>query len=54
LKDAARRPHIDFCRSRRIHFARFAILADPDRGPDRQHLLYASIYDGSLDGHLAS
>ena len=27
-----------------IHFARFAILTDPDRGPDRARLLYASVY----------
>ena len=53
LKDAAARPHINFIRSRRIHFARFGILDDPDRGPERKRLLYASIYDGALDGHLA-
>ena len=53
LKDAAERPHIDFCRSRTIHFARFAILDDPDRGPERKRLLYSSNYDGDLDGHLA-
>jgi hypothetical protein len=53
LKDAGDRPHIDFCRSRTIHFARFAILDDPDRGPERKRLLYSSNYDGDLDGHLA-
>ena len=53
LTDAAARPHIDFIRSRSIHFARFGILDDPDRGPDRKRLLYASVYDGDLDGHLA-
>ena len=53
LKDAAERPHIDFCRSRTTHFARFAILDDPDRGPERKRLLYSSNYDGDLDGHLA-
>ena len=53
LQDAAERPHIDFCRSRTIHFARFAILDDPDRGPGRKRLLYSSNYDGDLDGHLA-
>jgi len=46
------RPHIAFVRSRRIHFARFAILNDPDRGADRSRLLFTSIYDGSLDAHL--
>src|SRR5262245_12693377 len=45
------RPHIDFTRSQAIHFARFAILTDPDRGPDRFRLLYASVYDGSLQAH---
>jgi hypothetical protein len=53
LKDAAERPHIDFCRSRTTHFARFAILDHPDRGPERKRLLYSSNYDGDLDGHLA-
>jgi hypothetical protein len=43
---------MDFARSRCIHFARFAILDDPDRGPDRRRLLYSSNYDGSLDDHL--
>jgi hypothetical protein len=52
LKDVAERPHIAFCRSRSIHFARFAILDDPGRGPDRKRLLYSSNYDGDLDGHL--
>jgi hypothetical protein len=47
------RPHVDFARSQRIHFARFAILDDPDRGPGRTRLLYASVYDGALADHLA-
>ncbi len=47
------RPHIDFPRSRTIHFARFAILDDPNRGPERKRLLYSSNYDGDLDDHLA-
>jgi hypothetical protein len=50
---AARRPHIDFPRSRTIHFARFAILDDPDRGAPHQRLLFSSNYDGELDDHLA-
>jgi hypothetical protein len=53
LDEAAGRPRIEFLRSRRIHFARFAILADPDRGPDRTRLLYSANYDGELDDHLA-
>ena len=53
LVDPAGQPRIDFHRSRRIHFARFAICADPDRGPDRKRLLYSANYDGDLDGHLA-
>jgi hypothetical protein len=47
------RPHIDFPAAKRIHFARLAIFDDPDRGPGRQRLLYASVYDGDLDSHLA-
>ena len=47
------RPRIDFERSRGIHFARFAILDDPDRGPGRFRLLFASVYDGPLASHLA-
>ena len=47
------RPHIAFTNSRAIHFARFAILTDPDRGPGRVRLLYASVYDGSLEAHAA-
>jgi hypothetical protein len=49
----AGRPHIAFAESDAIHFARFAILTDPDRGPDRSRLLYASVYDGSLEAHAA-
>jgi hypothetical protein len=52
LRDTAGRPHVDFPRSRTIHFARFAILDDPDRGPTRKRLLYSSNYDGELDAHL--
>ena len=47
------RPHIDFRRCRRVHFARLAILTDPDRGPGCMRLLFASVYDGDLDAHLA-
>ena len=47
------RPHVAFTRSRTIHFARLAILADPDRGPDRARMLYASVFDGTLEAHAA-
>ncbi len=47
------RPHVAFTKSRTIHFARFAILTDPDRGPDRARLLYASVFDGTLAAHVA-
>lgn len=50
---SAGQPRIDVPRSRRIHFARFAILADPDRGPACSRLLYSANYDGDLDDHLA-
>jgi len=51
--EPAARVRIEFTRSRSIHFARFAILSDPDRGPSRQRLLYSATYDGDLDSHLA-
>jgi hypothetical protein len=50
---AGERPHIDFRRCPRTHFARFAILNDSDRGAGFTRLLFASVYDGDLDGHLA-
>jgi hypothetical protein len=52
LDSRAINPRIEFLRSRQIHFARFAILADPDRGPDRKRLLYSANYDGELESHL--
>lgn len=52
--DGPRQPHIDFTGSTRIHFARFAILPDPDRGPGRTRLLYSSNYDGDLGSHLTA
>ena len=51
--EAPGRVRIEFTRSRRIHFARFGILTDPDRGPGRERLLYSATYDGDLDSHLA-
>jgi hypothetical protein len=53
LDTRADNPRIEFLRSRQIHFARFAILGDPDRGPDRKRLLYSANYDGELESHLA-
>jgi hypothetical protein len=53
LQPGVVRPGIEFCHSRHIHFARFVILDDPDRGRDRKRLLYSANYDGDLDGHLA-
>jgi hypothetical protein len=53
LGDASGTPRIEFLRSCRIHFARFAVLPDPDRGSNRARLLYSANYDGDLDGHLA-
>ena len=46
-------PRVDFARSRRTHFARFAILDDPDRGAGRTRLLYGSVYDGTQAEHVA-
>src|SRR5712671_4352254 len=53
VEAGAVRPGIELRHSRRIHFARFAILDDPDRGRDRKRLLYSANYDGELDSHLA-
>jgi hypothetical protein len=47
------RPHIDFLRSRSIHFARLVILRDPRRGPEATRLLYSANHDGNLDSHIA-
>jgi putative intracellular protease/amidase len=49
---AATRPHIHFDRSQGIHFARFTIIDDPDRGPAARRLLFASIHDGDLETHV--
>jgi hypothetical protein len=53
LEPGVVRSAIEFRHSRHIHFARFVILDDPDRGRDRKRLLYSANYDGDLDGHLA-
>ena len=53
LEPGAVRPRIEFRHSRHIHFARFTVLDDPDRGRDRKRLLYSANYDGELDRHLA-
>src|SRR5580765_7091892 len=45
-------PHINFPASRTIHFARLAVLPDPDRGPDRKRLLLATDYDGTWRNHV--
>lgn len=45
-------PHIDFPRSRTIHFARLALLPDPDRGPENKRLLLATDYDGAWRNHV--
>ncbi len=49
---AAPRPHIDFTRSKTVHFARIAICDDPDRGPERKRLLLATDFDGDLAAHV--
>lgn len=52
LAAAAPEPHIDFPESRTIHFARIAILDDPDRGPGSKRLLLATDYDGTWRDHV--
>ena len=42
---------IPFNRSRTLHFARLALLDDPDRGPDRKRLLFATDFDGEWEVH---
>jgi hypothetical protein len=52
LADGARQPHIDFPSSRTIHFARLALLDDPDRGPGQVRLLLVTDFDGSFSNHV--
>ena len=50
--NGTREPHIDFPSSRTIHFARMALLPDPDRGAERKKLLLATDYDGAWGKHV--
>jgi hypothetical protein len=52
LRASPGEPHIDFPRSRLVHFARLALLDDDDRGPGRKRLLVSTNHDGSLSEHL--
>lgn len=52
LVDGSSHPHIDFPSSRSIHFARLALLDDPDCGPERKRLLLVTDYDGSWREHV--
>jgi hypothetical protein len=52
LAGGAPEPHIDFPSSRTIHFARLAILDDPDRGPEFKRLLLVTDYDGRWRDHV--
>jgi hypothetical protein len=52
LADNINEPHIDFPRSRSIHFARLTLLDDPDCGPDRKRLLLVTDYDGTWHDHV--
>ncbi len=45
--------HVHFNDSVITHFARFVIIADPDRGKDRKRLLFSTNFDGDLDSYLA-
>ncbi len=44
--------HIHLDRSDRIHFARLALVEDPEGGEGRTRLLYASVFDGGVRDHL--
>ena len=52
LAAGAPQPHIDFPSSRTIHFARLALLDDPDRGTGQVRLLLVTDYDGSFSNHV--
>jgi hypothetical protein len=52
LKPGVTEAHIDFPSSRTIHFARLALLDDPDSGPKRKRLLLATDYDGRWRDHV--
>jgi hypothetical protein len=52
LKVGVLEPHIDFLASRTIHFARMALLDDPNVGPGRARLLLVTDYDGSWGDHV--
>jgi hypothetical protein len=45
-------PRIHFLRSRTLHFARLTLLDDPERGPGRKRLLFASDFDGPWTEHV--
>jgi len=49
---AASQPRITFVDSHSIHFARLALLDDPDRGHNRKRLLLTTDYDGPEADHL--
>jgi len=53
LRPGAPESHLDFPASRLVHFARLAVLDDPDRGTSRQRLLLATDYDGGRAEHIA-
>jgi hypothetical protein len=46
-------PRVEFTRGRSFHFARLTLLDDPDRGPGRKRLLFATDYDGSWEAHVS-
>ena len=53
LKTRPTSVRIEFTRSKRIHFARFGILPDPEHGSDGARLLYSANFDGSRNEHLS-
>jgi hypothetical protein len=52
LQPGVPEPHIDFPAGRTIHFARLALLPDPDAGAGRMRLLLTTDYDGSRAAHI--
>ena len=49
---AGTQPRIELVASNSIHFARLALMDDPERGPGRKRLLFTTDYDGLEADHV--
>jgi len=52
LATSHRAPRIEFRNSHTIHFARLALMDDPDSGAGRKRLLVTTDFDGPLEAHV--